>query len=76
MGIDLAMALRVMVLNMLKLRRVLERGIIPIQMSHPLVQVRKSTPNIADIALEMLYIDRIEAHNSGVQADISFSDVW
>jgi hypothetical protein len=75
MWVNLTMALRVMVLNMLKLRRVLERGIIPVEMSHPLMEIGITTPNIADIALEMLYVDRIEAHDSGIQADISFSDV-
>jgi len=48
----------------------------PVQMPHPLVNQRIATPNVADIALEMLDVDRVESHGRGIQPDISLCDVW
>lgn len=68
------MAFCVVVLDVLKLRRVPERRYVPVQMPHPLVEVRIASPNVANVALEVLYVDWIEAHDGGVETDVSFSD--
>jgi hypothetical protein len=70
------MALGVVILDMLKLSRILERREVPVQMPHPLVQVGISRPDVANVALEMLHIDGVEAHNRRVQTDICFCDCW
>jgi len=44
-------------------------------MPHPLVNQRVPTPNVADIALEMLDVDGVESHGCGIQPDISLGDV-
>lgn len=64
----------VMVLDMLELRRVLERGYFPIQLSQPGVQVGVAGADIADIALEVLDIDGVEADYGRVEPDIGFGD--
>lgn len=69
------MALGVMFLNMFKLRRVAECGDAPIQIPHPLVQRRVAGANVSEIAFEMLDVDRIEADDGGVQADVCFGDL-
>jgi len=74
MRVDLTVTLRIVALDVLKLRCILECGIVPVQMPQPLVNMGIATPDIAEIALEVLHIDRIEAHNGGVEADIGFSD--
>lgn len=61
--------------NMLKLRRLPKRHMIPIQPPHPLMQIRIPAPNISDVALEMLDVDGVEAHNGGVEADVCFGGV-
>jgi hypothetical protein len=48
----------------------------PIQMAHPFVKVGISGPNIADVALEVLNVDGIEADDGGEETDISFRYVW
>jgi hypothetical protein len=57
MRIDLSMALRVMVLDVLKLGRVFEGWVIPVQMSEPLV---------------VLDVDGVEADQGCVEADVCF----
>lgn len=65
------MTLGVMILDVLKLSRVFECRHVPVQVAHPLVEVRISGANITNVALEMLHIHRIEANNRGVQTNIS-----
>lgn len=72
--INLPMALGVVLLDVLKLRRVLEGGIVPVQMPHPLVDVGKSTSDIANVALEVLYVNGIEAHDCCIQTNVGFRD--
>lgn len=72
MWIYLRMAPRVMLLDMLKFRGIPESRNIPVQMSHPLMQIGISTPDILDIALEVLYIDGVEANNGWVKPNIDF----
>ena len=69
------MALGVMALDVLELRRLSERRHIPIQVPHPLVQRRVSRTNVANVALEVLHIHRVEADDRRVQSDIGFRDV-
>lgn len=57
MRVDLGMRARVVVLDVQEVGRVLERGMIPVQVAHPLVEVRISGADVADIALEMLDVD-------------------
>lgn len=61
--IDLCVTLGVMVLDVQEVCRVLEGCIIPVQIPHPLVDCRISGTNIADVALEVLDVDRIETDN-------------
>jgi hypothetical protein len=71
--VDLRMTLGIMLLDMLKLRRILERRPVPVQVTQPLVQVWVSGANIADVALEVLDVDGIEADYGGEETDIGFS---
>lgn len=66
------MTLRIVILNMRKLRRLPKRRHIPIQVSQPLMNMRISTSNVPDIRLEMLDINRIKPHNRRKQSDICF----
>lgn len=68
------MTLCVMFLNMLKHRRLVECRHIPIQIPHPLMDRRIPTPNIPDIALEVLHVDRIEADDRRVEPYIGLRD--
>ena len=69
------MTLSVMLLNMFKLRRLIERRHIPIQFPQPFMQRRVPGPDVPDVALEMLHVHGIEAHDGGVQSDVGFGDV-
>ncbi len=55
---------------MLKLCRVFERRHVPVQVPQPFVQRRIPRANIANIALEVLHVYRIESSNSRVQTHI------
>ena len=74
--IDLPMTLGVVIPDVLELRRLAERlGIIPIQMPHPLMQVGVAAADVANVALEVLHVDWVEADDCRKQADICFCDV-
>lgn len=70
------MTLRVVFLDMLELGRLPEGRNIPVQMPQPFVQRRVARADIADVALEMLHVDGVETDDGGVQADISFGDMF
>jgi hypothetical protein len=72
MWIDLSMTLRVMVLDVLKLGRVFEGWVIPVQMSEPLVEMRVAGANVAYVAFEVLDVDGVEADQGCVEADVCF----
>ena len=74
MRVDLSMALRIMLLDVLKLRRLLESWDIPVQVPHPLVQVRVSRADIADVGLEMLNVYDVKADQGGEETDVGFGD--
>ena len=69
------MALGIVLLDMLKLRRVMESRLLPVQSPHPPMQRRVARANIAQVALEMLHVHSIEADDCCVQSNIGFSDV-
>jgi hypothetical protein len=72
--IDLPVALRIVLLDVIKLCRILERRVVPVQVPHPLVKIGVATPNVTNVALEVLYVDGVEAHNRGVKTNIGFRD--
>ena len=68
------MALSVMLLDMLELRRLPESGHIPIQFPNPLMQVGIPRPDISDVTLEVLDIHGVETDDGRVESDICFGD--
>lgn len=64
------MRLRVVLLDVLELRRVAERVLVPVQLAHPAVQVRVPGADVAQVALEVLHVHGIEAHDGRVQPDV------
>ena len=48
-------------LDMLKIARILERGVLPIELAQPAVDVRVSVADGADVALEVHDVDGVEA---------------
>ena len=63
------MAPCIMALNMLKLggggKR---RGVVPVQMAHPGVEMGEAGSDVTEIAFEVLDIDGVEADESGEEA--------
>lgn len=59
-----------MPLDVIKVGRLLELWVLPVQLPHPLVQRRVATANIPNIALEVLHVHRIESDDGDKQADI------
>lgn len=59
--VDLRVAPRVIPLDVVKLRRLLERRHRPVQISHPPVQRWVARPDVADVALEVLHVHGVEA---------------
>ena len=49
-------------LDMLEVARVLERSVVPVQLAHPLVQVRVPVADRAQVAFEMREVDGVEAN--------------
>lgn len=74
-GVDLGVAPRVMPLDVIKLRRLLKRGMVPVQVAHPLVQARVAAADVANVALEVLHVHRVEARQRHVQPHVSLGDV-
>ena len=75
MLINLLMTLRIMLLDMLKLRRGTKCGDIPIQLSQPAMNRWIAAPDIPDITLEVLHIHGIEPDYRRIQADVGLGDV-
>ena len=71
------MALGIMLLDVLKLRRRSERLHIPVQVPHPAVQSRIATPDVPKIAFEMLDVDGVETDDGRIQLprDTKLADV-
>ena len=64
-----------MALDMLELRCLAERRLVPVQLAQPLVQGRIPAADIPDVAFEVLYVHHVEAHDRRVEPDICFRDV-
>ena len=73
--IDLGVALCIVFLDVLKLGRLAEGRNIPIQSSEPFMKSRIPTADVANVALEVLNIDGVEANDGGVESDVGFGDV-
>lgn len=69
------MALRVVLLDMLKLRGLLKRGEVPVQVSQPPVNCWIPRSDIANVGLEMLNVDSVEADDGRVESNVSLGDV-
>ena len=74
-GVNLLVTLGIVLLDMLKLSRLLERRYVPVKISQPLMQRRITRPDITDVTLEMLHIDRVEANDGSVEANVRFGYV-
>ena len=72
--IDLLVALCVVVADMLKLGRLAKGRHIPVEVAQPGVDGRVAAADVADVALEVLDVDGVEAHDGGVQAHVGFGD--
>lgn len=64
--VDLRVATSVVPLDVIKLRGVVERRLIPVQVTHPLVQKRVSGADIPNVALEVLDVDGVETNERHV----------
>lgn len=75
MRVDLLVALGVMLLDMFKPGRVSKRLAVPVQMPEPLVQRGIAGSDVADVALEMLDVHRIEADDGGVETHVGLGEL-
>ena len=64
------MRLGVVLLDVLELRGVVEGGHVPVQVADPPVQVRVAGAHVAQVALEVLHVHAVEAHDGGVEAHV------
>lgn len=64
-----------MELDMRKFSRILECRNVPIEIPQPFVDMRVSGADIANVGLEMLNVDDVEANDGGVETNIRFGDV-
>lgn len=68
--IDLRVTSRVVPLDVLKLRRLFKRLMVPVQVTHPLVNNRVARPDVANVTLEMLNVNGVEADDSDEPIEI------
>lgn len=73
--INLFVTLGIVLLDMLKLRGLAKGRHLPIQLPEPVMKGRIAASDVADVALEVLDVDRIEADNGRVEPDVGFGDV-
>lgn len=69
------MARHVVLLDMFELRRVSERGNVPVQVSEPAMNDRITAADVADVAFEVLHIDDIESDDGYIKTYVRFGDV-
>ena len=65
----------VMLLDVLEVGRVLERGHIPVHRPQPAVERGIAGPDVSDVALEVLDVDDVEADQGHEEADVGFGHV-
>lgn len=75
MRINLLVALGIVILDMRKVRRILERGMIPVEIPQPAVEMWVAAAYVADIAFEVLHVDRVEADEGCEEPDVDFGHV-
>jgi len=68
--VDVRVTPIIMLLDMLEVSRILERGVVPVKVLHPLVNVWIPITDGPSIALEVAVVDRIEAHDCRVEPDV------
>lgn len=71
--IDIIMTLRIVLLDVPEIRRVLILVVVPVQILEPVVQYRILPADHAEVAFEMLHVDRVEADQSCICPDVNFS---
>ena len=59
-----------MLLDMLEVGRILKRGVVPVKVPRPLVDMRVSITDDPGIALEVTVINRVEAYDPRVEPDV------
>ena len=74
-GVDLGVAAGVVVLDVEEVGGVAEGGVVPVQVTHPLVDGRVAGADVADVALEVLDVDGVEADDGGEEADVGLGRV-
>jgi hypothetical protein len=60
---------------MFELRRVLECGNVPVQVSEPAKHGRLAAADVADVAIEVLHIDSIKSDDGYIKTYVCFGDV-
>lgn len=68
------MALGVVLPDVLELRRLAKRGHVPVQRAQPAVDGRVPRADVAHVALEVLHVHGVEAHDGRVQPDVGLGD--
>lgn len=68
--VDLRVAPRVVPLDVVELRRLPKGRVVPVQVAHPAVDGRVSRANVADVALEVLHVDGVEADDCDEAKDV------
>jgi len=68
------MGLGIVVLDVQKIRRVAEGGVVPVQVPHPRVDGGVPGADVADVALEVLDVDGVEAYDGDEQTDVDLGE--
>lgn len=71
----MGMAASIMPLDVVKIRGILERRMIPVQIAHPLMQRWIPRSDVPNIALEVLHVDGIEADEGHITWSMSVFDL-
>lgn len=70
------MAFQIVPLDVIEISRRLERVVVPVQISQPLVNCWISATDISDVAFEVLHVYRIEPNNCNEESDIRLSQLF
>lgn len=73
--VDLAVRHEVVLFDVFKVGRFLERRVVPIEVPLPPVQVGEIVPDRAEVALEVVVVDGIETNDGRERADIDFGEL-
>lgn len=75
LGINISMALAVVLLDMLEVGRVPELWMVPVHALEPIVQDRILASDHAEITLEVLHVDCVETDQGTVDSNVDLSHV-